>query len=110
MMGKKKYDEEKLTLPEVKEILEKRKEDGELLYEQEIALDHLRKFCKLEAGDARKLKEELIENEVPAGLAVKITNILPEDTHDLKVLFAKERHMLDEKNAEKILGTIKKYA
>ncbi|MEA1993834.1 MAG: RNA polymerase Rpb4 family protein [Euryarchaeota archaeon] len=109
MMGKKKYDEKKLTLPEVKEILGKRKEDSELLYEQGIALDHLIKFSKLDTEDAQKLKEELIENKVPSGVAVKITNILPEDKNDLKVIFAKERHMLDDKIAEKILETIKKY-
>jgi DNA-directed RNA polymerase subunit F len=109
MLGKKKLDEKRLALPEVKKILEERKEKGELLYEQSIALDHLMKFCKLDVKNAQKLKEELIEIEVPPDVAVKITDILPEDKHDLGVIFAKERHILGDEETEKILEIVKKY-
>ncbi len=109
MLGKKKLDEKMLTLPEVKAILEKRQEGDELLYEQGIALDHLMKFCKLDIEQAQKLREELVENDVPAGIAIKITNILPKDRHDLEVIFAKKRHVLDDERAEKILEIVKKY-
>ena len=109
MLGKKKLDERIVTIPEVKEILEKRQGEGELLYEQGIAVDHLMKFCKLDKESARKLKEDLAETELPQEIAVKITDILPADKEDLDVLFAKERHILTDEEKEKILGIIKKY-
>ena len=109
MLGKKKLEETNLTLPEAKEILEKRKETGELLYEQGIALDHLMKFCKLDLKSARKLKEELLQIGIPSDIAVKIVDILPEDKYDLGVIYAKERHILNDEETEEILEIVKKY-
>jgi len=109
MLGKKKLDERGLTLPEIKKILEDRKEKGELLYEQGIALDHLMKFCKLDLKSAQKLKEELLGIGISSEIAVKITDILPEDKYDLGVIYAKERHILDNEETEKILEIVKRY-
>jgi len=109
MLGKKKIDEKNLTLPEVKKILQERKERAELLYEQGIALDHLMKFCKLDLESAQKLKDELLGIGISLELAVKITDILPEDKYDLGVIFAKERHILNDEATGKILEIVKKY-
>jgi DNA-directed RNA polymerase subunit F len=42
-------------------------------------------------------------------LCVKIADLLPTHSEDVRVLFSKERMVLEKKNIEQILSTVEKY-
>lgn len=108
MIGKKVIDTDPITTTEVKKMLEDLAETHELTYEQNLALDHVVKFSKLDADDAKKLVEEL-EELVKKTQAIKIADVMPEDLADLRLLFAKERGSYKTEDLEKILEIVNKY-
>lgn len=108
MIGKKIIDTDPITIAEVKEILTELSEQYELTYEQNLALDHVTKFSKLDEEKAKKLVEELSET-LKKTQAVKIADIMPEDMADLRLLFAKERGTYKKEDLEKILEIVDKY-
>ena len=101
-----------VTLAEVKQLLdEESKVRTELSSEQKISLDHSTKFGKLPFEEIKKLIKELKELEfISDYVAVKIADILPAYPEDVRVLFAKERLILDKKQIDQIIATVKKYA
>ena len=100
-----------VPMAEAKEILEKREKGSELGYEQKLAAEHLKKFTKLKPAEARKFIEELngILKMSPETLAT-ITNILPQNTDELRLIFAREKFSLKEDEINKVLETVKKYS
>ena len=108
MIGKKVTDTDPITIAEVKEMLEKLSENYELTYEQNLTLDHVTKFSKLEEDSAKKLVEELSEI-IKKTQAIKIADIMPEDMADLRLMFAKERGSYKQEDMEKILEIVDKY-
>ena len=108
MIGKKVTDTDPITIAEVKEMLEKLSENYELTYEQNLTLDHVTKFSKLEEESAKKLVEELSEI-IKKTQAIKIADIMPEDLADLRLMFAKERGSYKQEDMEKILEIVDKY-
>ncbi len=108
MIGKKVTDTDPITIAEVKEMLEKLSENYELTYEQNLTLDHVTKFSKLEEESAKKLVEELSEI-IKKTQAIKIADIMPEDMADLRLIFAKERGSFKQEDMEKILEIVNKY-
>lgn len=109
MVGKRIRKREPLTLSEVKEILSSRRDIGELLYEQGIALDHARKFARLNLEDAQNLVKELTKAGVREDLACKLADIFPQSVQEIHMLFSKERFTADPKEMEKIMAIIEKY-
>ena len=61
MIGKEQSEPEPISVVEAFEILEERKKEGELGYEQQLAYEHAKKFAKLSKEKAEKLEKELIE-------------------------------------------------
>ncbi len=108
MIGKKVIDTDPITLAEVKTMLEELSEQHELTYEQNLALDHVIKFQKVDEESAKKIVEELSET-FKKTQAIKITDIMPEDMADLRLLFAKERGTYKTEDLEKILEIVDKY-
>ncbi|GAB4308151.1 MAG: DNA-directed RNA polymerase subunit F [Methanobacteriaceae archaeon] len=108
MIGKKIVETDPITISEVKDMLEKFSETHELTYEQNLTLDHVGKFSKLDAEPSAKLVEELLEI-VKKKYAVRITDIMPEDLADLRLIFAKERVPIKKEDLEKILEIVNKY-
>lgn len=108
MIGKKVIDTDPITIAEVKEMLEDVQEHYELTYEQNLALDHVTKFSKLDAESAKKMVEEL-EELIKKTQAIKIADIMPEDMADLRLIFAKERGSIKKEDMEKILEIVNKY-
>ncbi len=101
---------EYITLAEAREILKKAAKKRQLTHEQEIALQHLDQFTKLDAKKARNLVKELSEIEFISDVnAVKIADLLPTHPDDVRAIFAKERFTLGEDEIEKILETVRKY-
>ena len=108
MIGKKVIDTDPITIAEVKSMLEGLSEHYELTYEQNLALDHVIKFSKLDEESAKKLVEELSEF-LKKTQAIKIADIMPEDLADLRLIFAKERGSFKQEDMEKILEIVNKY-
>lgn len=95
---------------EAKKTLEKKAKEKELGYEQKNALEHLRKFSKLSekamsemVGELKKI-EKLRERHI-----VSIANMLPQDSDELRLLFANEIVTLSDEDKKKILSIVKKF-
>lgn len=102
--------EEAVTFPEAKKILESKAEGKELGYEQNNALEYLKKFSKLSGKKAEELVEELGKVEkLKDRHKVAIANFLPEDVDDLRILFAHEIVNLSEDEKKAILSAVKKF-
>jgi DNA-directed RNA polymerase subunit F len=108
MIGKKVLETQPVPIAEVKKTLEEFAEEHELTYEQNLTLDHVIKFSKLDLEDSYKLIEEL-EEVVKKKYAVRITYMLPQDLADLRLLFAKERIPIKNEDLEQILKIVDKY-
>ncbi len=100
-----------VSLPEAKKILLEREKEGELVYEQKLAVEHSKKHAKLKDEEAQKMVGELssILRMNPEVLA-QVVNILPKTTDELRAIFARERFSLKEEEVNRILEIIKKYA
>ncbi|ASJ16774.1 DNA-directed RNA polymerase subunit F [Thermococcus chitonophagus] len=118
MIGRKKLGQRYITIAEAKEILLKRHEEGlkagieePLYYEARLALEHAEKFAKLPAEKARDAVEELMNTFewMNDWLAAKIVDIMPEDTFDLRVIFAKEEYQPTQDEMKKIIEILDKY-
>lgn len=108
MIGKKVIETNPITIAESKELLKTRAESYELTYEQNLALDHVTKFSKLDSESAHDLVDEL-NDVVKKTQAVKLTDILPKDMADMRLMFAKERGSHKKEELEKLLEIINKY-
>ena len=109
MSDKRVMTHECVTLAEVKEILSSRRDVGELLYEQGIALDHASKFSRLKLEDASALAMELIDAGIRSDLACKLADIFPQSEMEIRMLFSKERFVSDPEELKKIMTIILKY-
>jgi DNA-directed RNA polymerase subunit F len=103
-------EENVVSHPEAKKLLEKKAKEKELGYEQKNALEHLRKFSKLSEKDARELEEGLrkVERLKPRHIA-NITNLMPQDENDLKIVFSSDTVSLSEEEKKQILHAVKKF-
>jgi DNA-directed RNA polymerase subunit F len=103
-------EERYIALAEVKEYLEQESKGRDFTPEQRISYDHASKIAKLSADKARELVAELKAiSFVPDTVAVKIADIVPTHPEDVRVLFAKERIVLEKKQIEQILKLVEKY-
>jgi DNA-directed RNA polymerase subunit F len=114
---KQQLDEEYLTIPEVKELLEEVEadraadEERELRYELARAIEHVNAFAFLDPEESRELVAELEELEkVDTATAFKIANLLPQDRNELRAVFAQERYALDGDELDAVLDVVAKYA
>lgn len=92
-----------ITIPEVKEILEKIDlETADQI--QRRTLEYTTKFSKMDAKKARKLKKKLVEE---CGLTIEeaseLVNVVPTSVEELRVFAAGWRKLLTTETTEKIL-------
>jgi len=93
-----------VSVSEAKEILAKRKDDGELGYEQSQALDNSDRFGDADAKKAKKLIETLSKIEkISTELATKIVDIRPGNAATLRAVLVKDRIELSEDELNNIL-------
>jgi DNA-directed RNA polymerase subunit F len=109
MIGKKTLETNPIPMAKVKEILTDFSGQFDLSYEQNLTLDYVNKFSKLSLEDSEKLVSELEDKKIKRKLAIKITDVLPEDLADLRLLFAKESIVSKKKNMDELLEVINKY-
>ena len=108
MIGKKVIETEPITIAEAKEMLEESSESYDPTYEQNLAIDHVTKFSKVDVETAQKLVNELQEI-IKKTQAIKIADVMPVDLADLRLMFAKERGSHKKEELEEILKIVNKY-
>lgn len=96
---------EPLSLTEVKDLLKKIPESEKI---KEVSA-YLKKFIKADSAEVKKLKKEIQEQLPNLGMEhiIKITDILPRDTEDVRKIFVDTS--IDENEITKILEIVKKY-
>lgn len=110
MIGKEAKNQKEVTVQEVREKLEQRKEDleedEELGYEQKMTLQYAQEFGKQSVERAEKAVEEIEDLGVEENLAVKLVNLMPFHKDQINLVFEKERFDVDEDQINKILKII----
>ena len=106
----KQISEKPATLSEVKKIVKEQEkeyseDEKETLYEQKRAKEHAGHFAKLTVKQAKELVDQLgtLEIRLPAERVVKIVDLLPESTDDVRAIFAKERFKYMEEEIKQIM-------
>ena len=110
MIGKKLISSEPISLAEAKELIEQRKKEGELSYEQNLTFEYTKNFSKLSSDDARALMNELIQlKNVTRRHAVEIADIFPKNLDELRLIFAKEHLTFADEDLQGIIAILDKY-
>jgi len=112
MIGKKINNVENLPIYEVKDILKERLKDktkeDKISYELESTNEYVKKFAKITPAKGKKLLSELKKIEgVPEELAIKITDMLPDNDAELLLLIPRNIN-IDEATKTQILDLVKK--
>lgn len=96
-------NEKKLTLPQVKSVLEEIGEEN-LDQFQRRTLDYVNKFTKVDDKVAEKLLEKLInEFGIEESEAVQVVNCMPETVDELRVFLASGRKIIETAKLEAII-------
>lgn len=102
--------EEDVSAVDAKKIMEDRKKERELVYEQKICLEYLEKTIKLTPSKIESLTEELGKiSIIKPRYAALIINTLPDTEEEVEALFSKERTNLKKEEIKQIVEIVKKY-
>jgi DNA-directed RNA polymerase subunit F len=94
-MSKREVSENRLTLPQVKKVLETIGEEN-LDQFQRRTLDYVNKFSKADPAKAEELLQKLTkEYEIDEAEAVQIINCMPETVDELRVFLAGGRKIIE---------------
>ena len=102
-MSKREISESRLTLPQVKKVLENIGEEN-LDQFQRRTLDYVSKFSKAEPRKAEELMQKLIkEYELDEAEAVQIINCMPETVDELRVFLAGGKKIIEASKLKQIV-------
>ncbi len=107
--------EERITLPELREILlkveaSKHENDKEMSYELRKSIEHANHLSKTSVENAKALLEELLKLEkIKPDIAYRIVNIMPRTRDELRAIYAKERFTLSGKELDEISDLVMAY-
>jgi DNA-directed RNA polymerase subunit F len=108
-MSGKNTTEERLTLPQVKKIMEAIGEEN-LDQLQRRTFDYISKFSKLEAEDAEKLVKKLVaEFGLEELEAVQVVNCVPKTIEELRVFLAGGRKIIETSKLEAIVTLLNEH-
>ncbi len=94
-MSKREISESRLTLPQVKKVLESVGEEN-LDQLQRRTLDYVNKFAKVDPEKAEEILQTLVkEYEIDEAEAIQIINCLPETVDELRVFLAGGRKIIE---------------
>ncbi len=110
MIGRESESESIVSLGEVKRILDDKKKEKELTYEQQLAYDHAKKFAGLEKGKEEKLKSALVSLGASEKTAFRIMDILPKSALTLRQILAHENKTFSDDEISKMLAAVKEHA
>ena len=95
MSSKREVSESRLTLPQVKKVLESIGEEN-LDQFQRRTLDYVSKFSKCDPDKAEELLQTLLkEYEIDEAEAVQIINCMPETVDELRVFLAGGKKIIE---------------
>ena len=102
--------EEEISYNQTRDIMEQRKKEGDLNYEQKICLEFLEKLPHFTEKQFTEFTEELQKISIlkPRHIAM-ILNILPDTEEEVESLFSKERTNLKKEEVKQISDTVKKF-
>src|ERR1041385_1469544 len=98
-----------ISLAEVKAMLEKSQKDrAELTYEQKIALEHAKRFARVEPKVAQAISKavQAALAGVEEKFALRVADLLPQHPDDVRAIFQKSRHELSDDDVAKILAIV----
>jgi len=107
--------EERITLPELREVLHKveteRIEAGrEMSYELRKSIEHANLLSKTTSEKSRLLVDELLKLEkMKPDIAFRIANIMPRTRDELRAIYAKEKYTLQPEELDTIIELVKAY-
>ncbi len=105
-MGKRELSESKLTLPQVKKVLEGIGEEN-LDQFQRRTLDYVKKFSKADVGAVEGLLEKLVkEYGLDEAEAVQVVNCMPESVDELRVFLAGGKKIIETAKLEAIVSVL----
>ncbi len=108
-MSRKASKERPITIPQVKEMLEKIGEE-QLHQFQRRTLDYAAKFSRVDSDAAGGLVEKLMEEfELKEEEAVQIVNCMPESIEEIRVFFLGGRRIMETSKLEEILRLLNKH-
>lgn len=101
---------EPIPVARVRALLAEEAQRRTLPREASLALQHAELFSRLPVEEVDKLIAELRTlPHVDASLAVKLADILPQYPEEIRLLFSRERGLLDEEQLNRLLETIARY-
>lgn len=107
MIGKEIKNNGNVSLSDVWEILEDRRKKDSLIYEQQIALEHAKKF-KLPEHDYTKLKKRLDDlGMLKSETIIKLIDIKPQNVMILKQILISEKKEFSEGDLKTLLDIFK---
>lgn len=108
-MSKREVSESRLTLPQVKKILETIGEEN-LDQFQRRTLDYVSKFSKVDPDKAEGLLQKLVnEFELDEFEAVQIVNCMPETVDELRVFLAGGKKIIEAQKLSQIVEVLNEY-
>jgi len=102
--------EEDIDMHEAKVIMENRKKESDMVYDQKICLDYLSRVATLTPTQLKNIKEELSKIIIlkPRYIAL-ILSMMPDSEEEVEALFAKERTNLKKEEVKQIVQIVSKY-
>lgn len=98
-----------VSLAEVKAMLEKAQIDRtELTYEQKIALEHAKRFARVEGKVARAIAEG-VSKTLPGledKFCIRVADLLPQHPDDVRAILQKSRHDLNDEEIAKVIAIV----
>ncbi len=108
-MSKKEVGESRLTIPQVKKVLDNIGEEN-LDQFQRRTLDYVNKFSKADPEKALEILQILTkEYEIDEAEAVQIVNCMPETVDELRVFLAGGRKIIETQKLKAIVELLNEY-
>jgi len=105
-MSKREVSENRLTLPQVKKVLESIGEEN-LDQFQRRTLDYANKFSKTDPEKAEQILNVLVhEYEIEEAEAVQIVNCMPETVDELRIFLAGGRKIIETQKLQSIVNLL----
>jgi DNA-directed RNA polymerase subunit F len=104
--------EEKVTLPELREVVlgvesERLAAEKEMSYEFRRSIEHANQLSKTTPEKSRDLVAALVKMEkMKPEIAYRIANIMPKSRDEVRAIFAKERYTLSPEELDTIIELV----
>jgi DNA-directed RNA polymerase subunit F len=101
-----------VSLAEVKTMLEEaQRTRKDLTYEQKIALEHAKRFARVDGKTAVAIAQEVRAKmpDLEEKYAVRIADLLPQHPDDVRAILQKSRHELSDADIESVIAIVDKH-